>query len=214
MRSRDFLVGAAAVAAALFVAAASPLRAADLMAEWASVKPPPAPELKPVTLDPKTTALLILDVNKPNCAPDRRLRCFETLPHIRALMDAARAAGAPVLYTFGGGGTPADIADPGLAWREGEVVAARGADKFFGSELEQQLKGKGVETIIVTGTAANGSVIGTGSGGVSRGFKVIVPIDAMSGDSAYIEQYVAFHLATAPALAGRTTLTRTDMIRF
>ena len=211
-RLRSFLTCAAMAIALAMPAGVA--QAADVVAEWASVKAPPPPELKPVRADPKTTALLILDVNKPNCAPDRRVRCFETLPHIKKLMDAARAAGAPVLYTFGGGGTPSDIADPGLAWREGEVVAARGADKFLGSDLEKRLRDKGVATIIVTGTAVNGSVIGTGSGGASRGFNVIVPVDCMSGDSLYIEQYVAFHLANAPAISSRTTLTRADLIRF
>ena len=213
MSSRKFLRYAAA-AVALALPAGPSVQAADVIAEWANAKAPPPPQLKPVSADPRTTALLILDVNKPNCAPDRRARCFETLPHIKKLMDAARVAGAPVLYTFGGGGTPSDIADPGLAWREGEVVTARGADKFLGSDLEKRLQDKGVATVIVTGTAVNGSVIGTGSGGASRGFKVIVPVDCISGDSLYIEQYVAFHLANAPAISSHTTLTRADLIRF
>jgi len=48
---------AAAAAGTLAVAllTASPSVAADIIAEWATVKAPPAPELKPVTLDGKTT---------------------------------------------------------------------------------------------------------------------------------------------------------------
>ena len=46
----------------------------DIIAEWASVKLPPAPELKPVTVDPKTTALLLLDFMKGNCGA--RPRCI------------------------------------------------------------------------------------------------------------------------------------------
>ena len=214
MNSRGFYLCTAALAGALAMLGAPSVRAADAIAEWASIKAPPAPELKRVTLDPKTTALLILDVNKPACAPERRARCVDTLPPIKKLMDAARAAGAPVLYTFSGTATPADIADPGIAPREGEVVAVRGPDKFFGSELEKRLKDKGVTTVIVTGTAANGTVIHTGGGAAMRGFKVIVPVDGMSADTAYMEQYVAFHFASAPALAARSTLTRADMIKF
>ncbi len=60
-------------AALVAVVAAPPVRAADIMAEWGSVKLPPPPELKPVTLEGKTTALLILDVMKESCA--RRPRC-------------------------------------------------------------------------------------------------------------------------------------------
>lgn len=41
---------------------ASPTHAANIIDEWASVKTPKAPELKAVTVDPKTTALLMLDL--------------------------------------------------------------------------------------------------------------------------------------------------------
>ena len=39
----------------LVLLTASPSVAADIIAEWATVKAPPVPELKPVTLDGKTT---------------------------------------------------------------------------------------------------------------------------------------------------------------
>ena len=54
----------AAVAAALVTALALPTHAANIVDEWASVKAPAAPALKPVTVDPKTTALLMLDFMK------------------------------------------------------------------------------------------------------------------------------------------------------
>jgi nicotinamidase-related amidase len=214
MNSRGFCLCTIAVVGALSIFAGPAARAADVVAEWASVKAPPAPELKPVIVDPKTTALLILDVNKPGCVPERRARCVDTLPHLKTLMDAARAAGAPVLYTFSGSAKPADIADPAIAPHEGEVVAARGPDKFLGSELEKMLNDKGVTTVIVTGTSANGAVIGTGASAAMRGFKVILPVDGMSADSPYMEQYVAFHFVNAPTLSAQSTLTRSDMIKF
>ena len=43
-------------------------QAANIIDEWASVKAPPAPTLKPVTVDPKTTALLMLDFMNQNCS--------------------------------------------------------------------------------------------------------------------------------------------------
>src|SRR6266542_4011642 len=91
-------------AALVAVVAAPPVRAADIMAEWGSVKLPPPPELKPVTLEGKTTALLILDVMKESCA--RRPRCSEMVPNLKKLHDQARAAGAMVFYTLVGGGSP------------------------------------------------------------------------------------------------------------
>ena len=40
--------------------------------EWAIVQAPKPPELKPVTLDPKTSALLVLDFVKQTCNTERR----------------------------------------------------------------------------------------------------------------------------------------------
>ena len=48
-------------AVAIVLASPLPARAADIIDEWANVKAPPPPALKPVTVDPKTTALLMLD---------------------------------------------------------------------------------------------------------------------------------------------------------
>ena len=41
--------------------AAAPAEAQTIVDEWANVKLPAAPALKAVTIDPKTTALLMLD---------------------------------------------------------------------------------------------------------------------------------------------------------
>ena len=195
---------------------ASPLVAADIIAEWATVKTPPVPELKPVTLDGKTTALLILDMMKTNCP--KRPRCSATVPNVKKLHDAARAAGAMLFYSLVGGDnpTPADIVDPGIAPREGEWVFQRGPDKYLGSGLDERLKARGIKTVIVCGTSAQGVVMGTGSGSAQRGYKVIVPVDCMSSDDPYMEQYAAWHMFKGgPAIVtSQTTLTRSDMIKF
>jgi nicotinamidase-related amidase len=207
---------AAAVASTLAVAllTASPSVAADIIAEWATVKAPPVPELKPVTLDGKTTALLILDMMKTNCP--KRPRCSATVPNVKKLHDAARAAGAMVFYSLVGGDnpTPADIVDPGIAPRDGEWVFQRGPDKYLGSGLDERLKARGIKTVIVCGTSAQGVVIGSGS--AQRGYKVIVPVDCMSSDDPYMEQYAAWHMFKGgPAIVtDQTTLTRSDMIKF
>jgi nicotinamidase-related amidase len=188
----------------------------DVIDDWGSVKIPSAPTLKDVTLDAKTTALLILDLQKPSCTLQRRARCVPTISKIKDLAERAREAGALVFYTFAGSGDPHEIADPALAPKEGEWIAQRGPDKFLGSILEARLKERGIKTVIITGATAQGVVIGTGSGAAQRGFKVIVPVDAMSSDDAYMEQYAAFHMSTgAPAIVtDETTLTRTQMIKF
>jgi len=206
-----------AIALGIPLAALAPpsARAADIIAEWATVKPPPAPELKPAVLDGKTTALLILDMMKTNCGA--RPRCLATVPNVKKLHDAARAAGAMVFYTLVGGGNPtaADVVDQALAPREGEWVVQRGPDKYLGSGLEQRLKDRGIRTVIVTGTSAQGAVVGTGSGSAQRGYKVVVPVDGMSSEDPYMEQYAAWHMYKGgPAIVTeQVTLTRSDMIK-
>ena len=213
MNTIRVLTCAAAVAAVM--AAAPAARAADIMAEWASVKLPPPPELKPVTLEGKTTALLILDVMKESCA--RRPRCSEMVPNLKKLHDQARAAGAMLFYTLVGGGSPtaADVVE-GLTPKEGEWVVQRGPDKFLGSPLEQRLKERGITTVIVTGTSAQGVGIGVGSGAAQRGYKVVVPIDGLASEDAFNELYAAYHLAKGgPVIVTeKVTLTRSSLIKF
>jgi len=213
MTSIRTLAYASAVVAAIVAAPAA--RAADIMAEWASVKVPPPPELKPVTLEGKTTALLILDVMKESCA--RRPRCTEMVPNLKKLHDQARAAGAMLFYTLVGGGSPtaADVVE-GLTPKEGEWVVQRGPDKFLGSPLEQRLKERGITTVIVTGTSAQGVGIGVGSGAAQRGYKVVVPVDGLASEDAFNELYAAYHLAKGGpvVVTEKVTLTRSSMIKF
>jgi nicotinamidase-related amidase len=212
MKSIAMLSGAVAAVAML---AALPARSADITTEWAAVKPPPVPELKAATVDPKTTALLVLDLMKTNCGA--RPRCVATVPNVKRLLDGARAHDMMVFYTLvGATPTPANMVDPGLAPREGEYVTRGGADKFIGSPLEQRLKDKGIKTVIVTGTSAQGAVVGTSNGAAQRGFKAVVPVDGISAEDPFNEQYAAWHLFKGgPAnLTENVTLTRSDLIKF
>jgi len=95
-----------------------------------------------------------------------------------------------------------------------EPLVAGLLDKFLNSDLEKILKDKGIQTVIAVGAASNGAVLHTVAGAVQRGIKIIVPVDALSADNIYIEQYVAWDLVNAPVMADKVTLTTTDMIKF
>jgi hypothetical protein len=62
-----------ATAAVLSSAVGLPARAGNIIEEWGNVKAPAAPALKPVAVDPKTTALLMLDFvpHDPYCGPGK-----------------------------------------------------------------------------------------------------------------------------------------------
>jgi hypothetical protein len=81
-------------------------RAQTVVDVWDTVKTPPAPEIKSVTLDPKSTALLLLDFNKQTCSTDRRPRCIASIPKMEKLLTGARASGVFVVYSLSAGATP------------------------------------------------------------------------------------------------------------
>ena len=194
---------------------APPAQANDITKEWDSVKPPPVPELKAATVDPKTTALLALDFMKANCGV--RPRCASTIPIANKLIEQARAHNMLVIYTLvGATPKPEGMADGMTKPHDGEWIERGGADKFINSDIEQRLKAKGIKTVIVMGTSAQGAVVGTSNGAVQRGFQAVVPVDAMSAEDPYNEQYAAWHLYKGGPvyLPKNVTLTRGDMIKF
>jgi nicotinamidase-related amidase len=181
--------------------------------EWTTVRAPSPPQLKEVHLDPKATALLILDIQTQNCTADRRPRCVASVSKIKTLLSEARAHGAPVIYSLTRTAGVSDIIND-VSPVEGEPVVQSGPDKFFRTDLEKILKGGNVESVIVVGTAAHGAVLHTATGAALRGLQVIVPVDGMSASELYAEQYTTWHLANAPGSQKQTTITRIDLIRF
>jgi nicotinamidase-related amidase len=199
------------IAAVLGALAVSPAFAGNIVSEWTSVKQPPAPQLKPVEVDPKTTALLMLDFMNQNCG--KRPRCMATIPAMKKLLDAARAAKATVVYSIIANSTPADVIKD-VAPQAGEPHVLSGPDKFLKTDLEKILKDKGIQTVIVAGTASNGAVLFTASGAAFRGMNVIVPVDGMSAVDAIAEYSTTLEFMTAPQVSAKTTLTKSDMIKF
>jgi nicotinamidase-related amidase len=200
------------IVAAATGSAVSPAIAADIIDEWASVKAPAVPELKPVTVDPKTTALLMLDFMNQNCG--QRQRCLATIPAMKRLLTEARTKGATVIYTFTPTTKATDVVKD-LAPAANEPSVTSVADKFLNTDLDKMLKDKGIQSVIVAGTAANGAVLYTGSGAAFRGMKVIVPVDGISAENTYPEQFSIWQLANgSPAFRARVTLTKVDMINF
>src|SRR3974390_2893607 len=117
----------------------STLHAASIIDEWASVQVPPAPALKPVTVDAKTTALLIFDLVKPFCNPERYTRCPSMLPAVNKLATEARAKGVMVIYTSIPSVPKTAIVDE-LTPTANDMFMQSGTDKFLNTDLEKILK--------------------------------------------------------------------------
>src|ERR1700722_4750317 len=205
------VAGALAALTALVIPAA---QADSVIDEWAAVKAPPPPELKPVSIDAASTALIVMDISSQSCTVEKRPRCVATLPKVQKLIGEARAKGILVLYTLAGTSKRTDIIKEVAPLDAEQSLSGAGPDKFVGIDLDTILKSKNIKTLIAVGTAAEGAVLHTAAGAAFRGYDAVVPVDGMSSTNIYAEQYTAWHLATVPRQAERVKLTDGDLIKF
>jgi nicotinamidase-related amidase len=215
------LLPVAAIAAALTSPVVSP--AETIIDEWSSVKPPPPPELKSVTLDPKTTAILVIDLIKQTCNEQRRPRCVASIPKVEKLLAEARAHGASVIYSLFPSPNPATFPNPvigdyvpAVAPKGDEPVVTSFVDKFATGDkdtgLQKILRDKEITTIVPVGTTPHNGVLFTSLAAALRGFNPVVPVDGMSGNNAYEDQAAAYILANS--IVYKVTLTSIDMLKF
>lgn len=177
----------------------------------------PAPDPVPVTLKAATTALLVFDVNENSCS---RPECAAMLPTLTRFMANARKAGLVVGY-----GTREHNRGhwrPEIAPMPGDIYVENIAqDRFYSTNLDQQLKAKGITTLILAGVSANGSVTYTSVGATAHGYTVVVPVDTVVGTP--VTRAVGLfqilnqddrNSANEPLKPKTSTLSRTDLITF
>jgi len=157
-------------------------------------------------LDPKTTALVLIDLQK-------GIVWRDTAPHTSAavvangvkLADAFRAAGAlVVLVRVAFSADRRDVLDPPrdevppapkpaadwsdivpeLGPRSADLVITKkqwGA--FYGTELDLQLRRRGIRTLVIGGIATNYGVESTARDAWERNYELVIAEDAMSSFS-------------------------------
>ena len=220
MQARHFVQVAALAAASIYAAIAS---GETIIDEWSNVKAPSAPQLKSVTVDPKTTAVLVIDLIKQTCNEKGRPRCVASVPKVEKLLAAARTNGATVIYTLFPSPAPDKFPNPvigdvlpSVAPKGNEPVVVSFVDKFVlrdqDTGLQKMLRDKGITTIVPVGTASHNGVLFTAVSASLRGFDVIVPVDAISGNNSYEDQLAAYTLTSS--IVYKVTLTTTDMLNF
>ena len=204
---------------------ATPAFAQSIIDEWSKVQVPPPPELKRVTIDPKSTALMVMGFVKDSCNIQRRPRCVATIPHVKKLLEEARAHGVLVLHSVPYSNPTGDYIVADLAPLPGEmIIPPNGPDKFLpfdldfhrypDFDLDRTFSQHGIKTIITTGTQVQTAVLHTAAEAALRGYKVVVPVDGMSGDTLYSEQYTAWHLVNTQRVMQQVTLTKADLIGY
>jgi nicotinamidase-related amidase len=198
--------------------ASSPTPAAVSAASGMQVPPIPYPVA--VTLNPATTAFLVLDFQSSSCNPTNRPACITSLTPVAAGIAAARAAGVPVVYS--NAGTAQDILEQ-IAPQPGDARVASGADKFLNTNLDDILKQDGVATVVITGNASNGAVLYTAYEAAARGYTVVIAEDGISANTAFPDLYTEWQLLNAPGTSNpdntplktkAVTLSRTDLITY
>jgi nicotinamidase-related amidase len=181
---------------------------------------PATPDPARVTLDPKTTALIVLDYVEDIC--NRQANCkTRMLPAVIPFMERVRKAGLAVAY-----GTRANRQ---TEWVK-EIAPAQGdirinsvvQDRFYNTELDKKLKALGIKTLILVGWKVSGSVTYTSVGAMAHGYTVVVPMDTTAAATDY-ETTIGFYnvlnsgnanLRNEPLKLKAVTLSRTDLIAF
>jgi len=178
---------------------------------------PNRPEPKPVTLDVKTTAILVLDLNA-RCDDPKQV-CSKLTPRLGEFLEKARAANATIIYSVSASakGTPlGEVAKP-LKRREGETVVYPDAfDKFIGGELRSLLQSKGIKTLVITGASTNAAVLYTATTAARmHRYNVVIPMDGVIAASDYEQEYSIHQFTVLPSDASKQfQFTKLEMVGF
>jgi len=181
---------------------------------------PALPDAVGVTLNPATTALMVLDYVEPIC--NSQPKCKDgMLSAVIPFIALARKAGVVVGY----GTREQNMSKwlPQVAPAPDDIkVVSTAQDRFYNTDLDKELKAKGITTIILVGWKVSGSVTYTSVGATVRGYTVVVPVDTTAAATDY-EQIIGFYqilnqfngnLTNQPLKPKAPTLSRTDMISF
>jgi nicotinamidase-related amidase len=178
---------------------------------------PNRPEAKPLALDSKSTAVLVLDLNA-RCHDPKQI-CHQLTPRLGEFLEKARAANVLVVYSVSAAakGTPlGEVASP-LKRRDNEPVIYPDAfDKFTGGELQSLLKDKGVKTVVITGASTNAAVLYTATTAARmHRYDVVIPMDGMVANTNYEQEYTFHQFTVLPSDAGKQfRFTKLEMISF
>jgi len=156
------------------------------------------------TLDPNT-ALIVVDLQKGIISLPAIHPIADVIGHTRALADAFRARGLPVVLVNVAGGAPGRTEQkpgqtgrpdgwtdliPELDQQPGDIlVTKRSWGAFATTGLEAQLKALDVTQVVIAGVATAIGVESTARQAYEQGFHVALAIDAMTDMRPEAHQY-------------------------
>jgi nicotinamidase-related amidase len=162
-----------------------------------------------LTLDPKKTALVLIDLQNGIVGRDTKpYTASEVVERSRSLADAFRAKHAPVVYVRvmmndflslpadEAMNLPKDIPAQfseiaeSAGMQEGDLlITKRHWGAFAGTELEHELRSRGVDTVVLAGIATNIGVESTLRQGTGLGFAFVTVEDACTTFSPEMQQF-------------------------
>jgi nicotinamidase-related amidase len=165
----------------------------------------------PLDLDAKSTALILIDLQRgivsrqlaPHSAADVVSRSAQLAARVRKTggtvvyvhVDMLHILKLPVDQTWGDPNAPppppeASDLVPEAGKQPGDlVVTKRQWGAFFGTDLEAQLRSRGITTIVLGGIATNFGVESTARAAAGLGFALVVVEDATSTMSDEMHQF-------------------------
>jgi nicotinamidase-related amidase len=171
------------------------------------------------TLDSKT-ALVVIDLQQGIVALPTVHPTADVISRSLALADAFRARGLPVVLVNVAGGAPGRTEQPRRAgpfpdgWTDlvpeldrqpGDIaVTKRTWGAFPSTDLERQLRARGVTQVVITGVATGTGVEATARQAYEAGFNVTLAIDAMTDMRAEAHDYSIANVFPRPGETGTT----------
>jgi nicotinamidase-related amidase len=170
---------------------------------------------KPTILDPRTTAVVMIDLQNgvlglsllPHPAPkvlESASKLAGRFRHAGATVVWVRACWSPDLgdalrqpvdkpMALPADGFPAKLPE-GLTEPSDLVITKRQWGAFYGTELDLQLRRRGVRTIVLGGVATNFGVESTARDAWERGYEIVIAEDVTSSLSAELHDFSMQHI--------------------
>jgi len=182
----------------------------------APTQAPIKPQPLPITLDPATTAIGVLDLGIRCDDPDQV--CSLLIPALGQFLERARAAGVPIIYTNGASavGTSLEPIATGLQRREDEpVIFPNAFDKFMGGELLDFLSAHHSKNFIIVGSSTHVCVLYTATT-AARIYRmnVVIPLDGVNTKNEYEHDWALHQLQVIPLGDTKPKFTTFELIDF
>jgi len=161
-------------------------------------------------LNPKKTALVLIDLQGAIVARDTApYKAQEVIARSRQLAEAVRRVGGTVVYVHvmmgdmpqrvtdvqrpsASGPMPPGATDivPEAGMQKGDIlITKRQWGAFHATSLDQQLRRKGIDTIVLSGIATNMGVESTARSAQEHDYQIVFAEDAMTSVSAELHEF-------------------------